>query len=613
MNYLTLVPKNEYDYEVLEFKNDQILKEFSFKIQIKNKEYPDLISTQISNLINLRYEINDNLPESSTVAEEIARLNTLKPSLINPNLTYQQLLDLNINNFLPLLKDFQLNTNLFTYNIFSLNKSNISSSRNINFNMKVYKKGNEDIKVDNNFTNNFIVNFNLISEPNQDVDIDDQYLQNNLANVVTSGQYDLARPGSLNGNDCVKVSSGPSKTTPSEGVPEYAKSIQSKVFNTFEIEQLANTFSLCFNSYSGACAYGTGWILDYQLTEDGSYPTTWYIATNAHVIQNLKIPNEVISPVRYELEESPFTNTKQVILQRVKTENIVLGQDFGDSQNLNMYERVYIPATNLKTIFIGLDYLETTPSMFSIDGQWQDTEEYIDFAVMEVKFSSSEEAKTFTQNYVEKSSRHFKYRKESILKNYNLKIDNGYSVIGFPDTSSGSTPYFRPVSMYSNRPAAMDKNEPIIANDQFSNLATSPYYNTFTDRLGMFDASLGLSFFGMDYRQAYGLNRWYSSWGLTYPIDYSNLGAGSSGSMLRDKNGYTVGIYFAADPRAGIGLAQALYCEGFNYQGKYGKFNLEGYDIIEGGFPNQKISYKDNLRIIYGNEFKTHLFPNGLK
>ena len=129
----------------------------------------------------------------------------------------------------------------------------------------------------------------------------------------------------------------------------------------------------------------------------------------------------------------------------------------------------------------------------------------------------------------------------------------------------------------------------------------------------MFDASLGLSFFGMDYRQAYSLNRWYNSWGLTYPIDYSNLEAGSSGSMLRDKEGYTVGIYFASDGRASIGLAQALYCEGFNYQGKYGKLNLEGYDLIEGGFPNQKISYKDNLKLIYGDNYKTHLFPNGLK
>ena len=42
---------------------------------------------------------NNDLPITNSVAEEIARLNTLSPRLLNPNLTYQQLLDLNISNF----------------------------------------------------------------------------------------------------------------------------------------------------------------------------------------------------------------------------------------------------------------------------------------------------------------------------------------------------------------------------------------------------------------------------------------------------------------------------------------------------------------------------------
>ena len=613
INYLNIGINNQYIYQILDFNHNSNIKTFSLKVEIKNKEYESLISPQISNILTFTYTINNDLPITNSVAEEIARLNTLSPRLLNPNLTYQQLLDLNISNFLPLLTDFPLNNELFTYKVFAFSKTNLSNSKNINFNMHVFPKGHEDIKDDTNFTNNFIVDFILINEPEQDVNIDDQYLQNNLVDVITSGSYSLASPGSLVDNDCVKVSPGPLRTAPSAGVPEYAKSIQSKVFNELELDQLKNTFSLCFQSYSGACSYGTGWILDYKLTSDGSYPTTWYIATNAHVIQNLKIPNEIISPVRYEIENSPFANTNQLIMQRVKTESIQFGQDFGNSYNQDTYDRVDIPAANLKTIFIGLDYLTTRPDMFSKDGKWQNTEEYIDFAVMEVTFNSASEAKTFTQNYVEDNSRHFKYRKESILKNYNLKIDHGYSVIGFPDVSPTPHPYFRPVSMFSNRAAEMDKNTPIVPDDQFSNLASSPFYNTFNNRIGMFDASLGLSFFGMDYRQAYNFNRWYNSWGLTYPIDYSNLEAGSSGSMLRDKEGYTVGIYFASDRRASIGLAQALYCEGFNYQGKYGKFNLEGYDLIEGGFPNQKISYKDNLKLIYGDNYKTHLFPNGLK
>ena len=56
-------------------------------------------------------------------------------------------------------------------------------------------------------------------------------------------------------------------------------------------------------------------------------------------------------------------------MQRVKTESIQFGQDFGNSYNQDTYDRVDIPAANLKTIFIGLDYLTTRPDMFSKDGK----------------------------------------------------------------------------------------------------------------------------------------------------------------------------------------------------------------------------------------------------
>ncbi|MBR3347942.1 MAG: hypothetical protein IKG36_00810, partial [Mycoplasmataceae bacterium] len=93
----------------------------------------------------------------------------------------------------------------------------------------------------------------------------------------------------------------------------------------------------------------------------------------------------------------------------------------------------------------------------------------------------------------------------------------------------------------------------------------------------------------------------------------ANLGEGSSGCMLMDKDGYTWGIHFGGDPNAQVGISVALYCEGFNYGGKFGKYNLEGYDLIEGGFPNQKTSYKQNLKKLYdGQNIKTKLFPNGL-
>ena len=65
-------------------------------------------------------------------------------------------------------------------------------------------------------------------------------------------------------------------------------------------------------------------------------------------------------------------------------------------------------------------------------------EEYIDFAVMEVTFSSPEEAKEITQDYVSDTSRHFKYKKESLLKNPNNIKENYFSVLGFPTLDNNS-------------------------------------------------------------------------------------------------------------------------------------------------------------------------------
>ncbi|MBD5423079.1 MAG: hypothetical protein HDR43_01115 [Mycoplasma sp.] len=608
INYLKF-SKNEtiYSYKVISFIKDINNKQFKFKIEITNKQYPSLIRT--TNEIILNFDISYNPGTvSKNIKEEIDRLNReAKPKFINNNLTMDELRLLNQDNLFSKLIGFNFDNANFQYKSDFLYKDINSGVNKIRFIVRVYKD-NEPVDNNINFTNNFEVNFNL-TYVKEEEPVNTTYFKNN-ADPYTGGLYDLAKPGGGTGKNSIILSNGPMRTAPSDGVPEYANSIKGKIFNDTEMNQLKNTFSLSFCDYSGGVSMGTGWILDYKLTDDGSYPITWYIATNSHVIQNLKIPNDTISPERYEVELSNFSNTERLIMRRIKTEILQFGQEVKHNDN-NYWDRAYIPAANLKTILIGNDILTTSPSSFTNDGKWQNSEEYIDFAVMEVTFNTTDEAKTFTQDYVNNSNRHFKYHEKSILQDYSLKKENGYSIVGFPDAKTVNTPYFRPVNLYTNR-AADNNNNPIVEDNKFSNLATSNYYNTFNNRKGMFDAALSLSFFGYDYRQAYQLRTWYNSWGLTYGIDYSNLGEGSSGSMLMDSDGYTVGIYFAADARASVGLAQALYCEGFSYQSKFGSYNLEGYDLIKGGFPNQKFSYKENLKKLYGANHKTKLFPNGV-
>ena len=82
-----------------------------------------------------------------------------------------------------------------------------------------------------------------------------------------------------------------------------------------------------------------------------------------------------------------------------------------------------------------------------------------------------------------------------------------------------------------------------------------------------------------------------------------------------DKDGWTMGIHFAGDFKASTGFTSALYSEGFDYQGAFGKYNLQGYDLIDGNrdgnHPNQKHSYRTNILKIYGDNVKTNLYPNG--
>ena len=454
---------------------------------------------------------------------------------------------------------------------------------------------------------NFKVKFNpvAITSADQWTTQDDDYIKksNHKVNPINDGSHYLASQGT--GENDINVSQGQGPTSPSTGVEENAILQTGKIKTEVELKQLKNTFSIGFESYGGAFAFGSAWIIDYQLKDDGSDPDTFYLATNAHVAQNLKVANDIMTPERYEAEVDPFHNTKNVTLATIKDPKI--GQSYDHTGNNDQYLKATLHANQVRTVFIGNDYLTTSPSDFNkTNGSWANNEEYLDFAVLEIKFDSAKQASQMTQDYAKDSSRHFKYKQQSLLAQEQPVIKNNYSVLGFPATRKDS--YWRPTILTTSR----------SINDSTNNLATlasSPYYNSFVDKTGVFDAAIGLSFFGYNYREAYQVNNWYVSSGLIYPLDYGSLGEGSSGSMMVDKDGWTMGIHFAGDFKASTGFTTALYSEGFDYQGAFGKYNLQGYDAIDGNragnHPNQKHSYRTNMLKIYGNNVKTNLYPNG--
>ena len=596
--------REKFNYEAVDVQSDRINWTMSFKIKVKSGE-----QIRISQPLKIQWS-HWNQPSfaDATWKAEKQRLANLTLTLKQTNLTSLELNELNAKNLWSKLNGFE-KSERFSYKIDNLMKD----ERNGIISFQIwfvhrdldYLEFRYDEK-EQPFVN-FKVQFNqvpIVSADQWSIN-DDQYIKNSnrKVNPINDGSHYLAAKGT--GPNDINVSQGQGPTQPSDGVELNAQLTTGKLKNQIEVNQVKNTFSIGFESYGGAFAFGSAWIIDYQLKPDGSDPDTFYLATNAHVAQNLKIASDIMTPERYEAEVDPFHNTKNVTLATIKDPQI--GKTYDHTGNNDQYLKATLQANQVRTIMIGNDYLTTSPSDFNqTNGNWTNNEEYIDFAVLEVKFDNAKQANEITQNYATDRSRQFKYRQQSLLSQTNPVLKNNYSVVGFPATRKDS--YWRPTILTTSRSINDQTN-------QLASLATSPYYNSFYDHQGVFDAAIGLSFFGYNYREAYQVNNWYVSSGLIYPLDYGSLGEGSSGSMMMDGQGYTMGIHFAGDFKASTGFTTALYSEGFDYQGAFGKYNLQGYDLIDGNrqdnHPNQKLSYRTNMKKIYGNKVKTNLYPTG--
>ena len=596
--------REKFDYEALDVQTDRINWTTSFTIKVKSGA-----QIRISQPLKIQWS-HWNQPSfaDATWKAEKQRLANLTLSLKQTNLTSLELNELNAKNLWSKLNGFE-KSERFSYKIDNLMKDERNGI--ISFQIWFVHRDLDYLEFRYDETQqpfvNFKVQFNQVPIVNADQWSikDDQYIKNSnrKVNPINDGSHYLAAKGT-GGND-INVSQGQGPTNPSDGVEQNAILQTGKIKTEVELKQLKNTFSIGFESFGGGWAFGSAWIIDYQLKPDGSDPDTFYLATNAHVAQNLKIANDLMTPERYEAEVDPFYNTKNVTLATIKDPQI--GKTYDHSANNEQYLKATLQANQVRTVFIGNDYLTTSPNDFNqTNGSWANNEEYLDFAVLEIKFDSAKQASAMSQNYAKDPSRQFKYQQQSLLAQEQPVIKNNYSVLGFPATRKDS--YWRPTILTTSR----------SINDSTNNLATlasSPYYNSFYGKTGVFDAAIGLSFFGYNYREAYQVNNWYVSSGLIYPLDYGSLGEGSSGSMMVDKDGWTMGIHFAGDFKASTGFTTALYSEGFDYQGAFGKYNLQGYDAIDGNrvgnHPNQKHSYRTNMLKIYGNNVKTNLYPNG--
>lgn len=441
----------------------------------------------------------------------------------------------------------------------------------------------------------------------------------------------------------LKAMNGQPKQQPGKDVTHPDYSLERYLTNQKHIEIAKQSYSVGF--YNGVEKIGTSWILDYKLTNDNSYPITWFFGTNAHVLDDLKVKDDKLYPEKFgewNNDKKAFRtlNTKAVSLWQLNDPKIDF--DYGDNFSKSSewksiridlsnetpnnnetpnpitghWSGYYVNNPKVKTIFMGYDFLTISPKDSSIN-EYSKNEEYADFAVFEVTFNSPEEAKSVTNDYANwEESKKFKYREDDLVNNTSL-ITKQIFTMGYPLVNATYDAY-RTVSTNTNKYEYENKL------NKGNGLSTSEYFNSWNDGYnGRFDAHITTPWFGYEYEYVDNNDNGdtptrktkYNSYGLTYGTNNGAMRAGSSGSMVIDENGYTIGIHFASDKDAASGGVQALYSKGFDYKGYYGNHFLPQYDLIRGGYKYQKGSYYDGLIGWYGKNksFKTRLFPNGLE
>ncbi|MEG0991893.1 MAG: DUF31 family protein [Malacoplasma sp.] len=454
-------------------------------------------------------------------------------------------------------------------------------------------------------------------------------------------KYNFINPLYVN-NKIVSVdvaNGGPNKTVPGDGITPRAVLLKGRLPNQKYVDLAKKSYAL--EIYNGAPKTGTTWILDYKLSEDNSYPKTWYFGTNAHVLDDLMIKNNIGKPDNFanwipEKNGFPAFNTSAINLLNINDPNtttlyrdsyqpgwnryrIDLSVPNPISGGPQFWEGYYMENPTVKTIFLGEDFLSTDPKdcldlKYSTEPKyqrWVNNKEYADFAVLEINFATSQEAQTITNDYANLPQENkFKYRQTDLIQDY---IKKEQYVVSFPiyGNDSGTK------ELYVNKTL-----ESFQSGDKTGGeLGTSPFYSTFKSKPAILDGGVGMSYFGTtiesyDNKSATPkpVQNYFNTWGLFYQLNYANLTPGASGSLVMDEDGYSTGILLGSDQNASIGSMQAFYSSGYSYNGYYGKYDLPAYDLIRGGGPTQTKSYYDGLVQIYGKSptFKTNLFPNGL-
>lgn len=384
---------------------------------------------------------------------------------------------------------------------------------------------------------------------------------------------------------------------------------------------------------------GTAWIIDHEITSDGSYPKKFYFATNLHVIDTIDKENFQNFQLTVLSERTPSLYQK---LQTIPMDDRYTSLDFNDSNKLA-----------LTRIFDGRDYLTKDPVDYLADKTFN-KKEFIDFAVFEVDFSKTnfteEQVRDITNNYADKNDQKISFVNYDYLNNYEkidiplalnknqlekLKEYDSLYVLGYPKTqSNGFFDFFldryedevlianakNTYSLWTNASYELYK-KPGPTHDEVTKLnyevgyglSYALGYRTFTEKPGIVDQFLSAPLSGSGAYVSSDDGKEYVSMNLGYMPRRFAPGGGASGSSVRNQENKLVGIFHSVNSSSLTGIAAAFRSNGYDYKELYGTYNLPQYDVIYGGGKDQNVgkSYREAM-LAKNPNLKTHLFPNGL-
>ncbi|MFV8435196.1 Ig-specific serine endopeptidase MIP [Mycoplasma sp. 3137] len=325
---------------------------------------------------------------------------------------------------------------------------------------------------------------------------------------------------------------------------------------------------------------------------------------------------------------------------------------------------------NVKIVYAGANFLSTSPSAYlDASSPYANLEEMADFAVLEItldqnrsqyKYESPTEAAGISTNTIDSYSDYVLYLTSAyqnkdnqskpanfdLLTNYDAlvsdkltvnnkdvsKIDYDFLALGFPNAKSDDdlvtsiSNKDEIPSLKSTSSVWVNKSKNNKDNQYGGGLSQNVALRTFIDKPGLTDIFLSNPLINAQEKKGFEVRylkekdstysgNSYINYGLGYILHNWEPGQGGSGSSVRDINGNILGLTFAAADaqfNSLISLTQALRSPGYDYHGQYGKYNLEQYDLIYGGGPNQRTSYRQALQKMYGDNYKTKLFPQGV-